>query len=107
MLGTAGLLGMVLLVAVSYSAATWAAGLFGTESHRALPRQFAHSIIPIAVGYVIAHYFTLLIFQGQHTLILASDPLSNGANLFGTAERAVNFGLVAPATIAAVQVLAV
>jgi hypothetical protein len=108
MLGTLGLLGMVLLVAVTYTAATWAAGFFGTESHRALPRQFAHSIIPIAVGYLVAHYFTLLVLEGQRTLILASDPLGTGADLFGTAERGVDARLAEqPTAVATTQVLAI
>ncbi len=104
---TLGLLAAILLPAAAYSIATWLAGVLGTTSHRALPRAFAHSVIPIAVGYLIAHYFSLLVFQGQHTLILASDPLVNGANLFGTAERAVDLSVASPETIATVQVAAV
>jgi hypothetical protein len=107
-MGMLGLLGMITLVAVTYSLATWAAGWLGTESHRALPRQFAHSIIPIAVGYLIAHYFTLFVLEGQHTIILASDPLGTGANLFGTAERGVNQSLAnAPGAVATTQVVAI
>jgi len=87
--------------------ATTLAGWWGTQTHRALPRAFAHSIVPIAVGYVIAHYFSLFIFQGQYTLNRVSDPLGNGANLFGTALHGVNYDLVAAAAIAMVQVCAV
>ncbi|MCX9190192.1 hypothetical protein C3Y87_01940 [Carbonactinospora thermoautotrophica] len=107
LLGTLGLTGTILLVMVTYTLGTWASGVFGHVPYRELPGLFAHSIVPIAVGYVVAHYFSLFIFEGQHTLILASDPLVNGSDWFGTAERGVNYRLVSPTTIAMVQVLGV
>ena len=66
-------------------------GGFGSER---LGRAFIHSLVPIALAYVAAHYFTLLLFQGQALAFLASDPLGNGANLFGTAESRVDYGLL-------------
>jgi hypothetical protein len=110
--GTLGLLGMVLAVALTYSLATWAAGLGGGAGgeggRRGVPRQFAHSVVPIAVGYLVAHYLTLLILEGQRTLILASDPLGTGANLFGTAERGVDQRIAnSPTLVATTQVLAI
>lgn len=105
--GTLGLAGTILIAGTLYATAVGAAGLLGELRRRGLPAAFAHSLIPIAVGYLVAHYFSLLVFEGQHTVILASDPLGTGANLFGTAERGVDFGLVSAATIAVVQVLAV
>lgn len=41
-------------------AATSTGGLAGSE-RRALPAAYAHALIPIAVGYVLAHYLTVLI----------------------------------------------
>jgi len=111
--GTLGLLGFVLLAIVTYSVATWLAGVLGRDpgtdggSRRGLPTAFAHSIIPIAAGYLVAHYFSLMVFEGQHALINASDPLVRGWNLFGTAERGVDFAAASPATIAVVQVIAI
>jgi len=111
--GTLGLLGFILLVLVTYSVATWLAGVLGRQGGleangwRGLPTAFAHSIIPIAAGYLVAHYFSLLVFEGQHALIFASDPLVRGWNLFGTAERGVDFTVVSVTTIAVVQVLAI
>ncbi|HXP28656.1 MAG TPA: fenitrothion hydrolase, partial [Solirubrobacteraceae bacterium] len=49
-----------------------------------LTRAFAHTLVPIAFAYVLAHYFSLLIWQSQAIVYLASDPLGNGANIFGT-----------------------
>lgn len=58
-----------------------------------LPNQFAHSIVPIIVGYIVAHYLTYFVEVGQLTLILASDPFSNGSNYLGTADLQVNYWL--------------
>ena len=44
-----------------------------------------HSLVPIAFAYVMAHYFTYLLFHGQAIIFLASDPLGDGSDLFGTA----------------------
>ena len=50
-----------------------------------LARAFAHTLAPIAFAYVLAHYFSLLLCQGQAVGYLISDPLGNGSDLFGTA----------------------
>ncbi len=66
-----------------------------------LPQRFAHSVIPIIVGYIGAHYLTYLFEMGQATLILASDPLSNGSNLLGTGDWRVNYWLTYQPTLLA------
>jgi hypothetical protein len=96
----AGLPGTVLLVAGTYVVATRLTGFLGTVRRSALPAAFAHSIVPIAVGYVAAHYASLLLFEGQRTIALASDPLGTGADLLGTAAAKVDFAIVTPAAIA-------
>ncbi|MEI8410759.1 MULTISPECIES: hypothetical protein [unclassified Kribbella] len=106
LLGTIALAGFVVFVLVTYSSATVLAGRMSSRS--ALPGMFAHSVVPIVLGYVVAHYFTLLVLEGQRTVILLSDPLSNGWNVFGTGLLGVNAGLTNhPAAIATVQVGAV
>ena len=52
----------------------------------ALPALFAHSVVPIIVGYMTAHYLSYLVEQGQTTLIQLSDPMVRGDNLLGTAN---------------------
>ena len=75
---------------------------------RALPRRFAHSVVPIVVGYVVAHYLSFLVVAGQTTLIRMSDPMSDGSNLFGTADLSVSYWLAGhPTLLANVKVLAV
>lgn len=110
-IGTLGLSATIGVVAVTYVAATRAAAILATPNAGTgpggLPQAFAHSLVPIAVGYTIAHYFSLLVFQGQAGYILASDPLFSGANLFGTAHWQINYTAVSPQTIALVQVAAI
>ncbi|HET9419859.1 MAG TPA: hypothetical protein VFO49_01895 [Nocardioides sp.] len=84
--------------------------LTGVEKVRRweLPNQFAHSIIPIVVGYLVAHYFRYAYEVGQATLIYASDPLGTGRNLFGTGDASVNYGLsYHPTLLANIKVAAV
>lgn len=104
---TVGLLAVIAVVAVSFVTATLLAGRIGQQDRRPVPGLLAHSVIPIIVGYVVAHYFALLLFEGQRAVILLSDPLGTGANLLGAAGAAVDYGLVGATTIALVQVIAV
>jgi hypothetical protein len=60
-------------------------------------------LVPIAFAYALAHYFSLLVFEGQSAIALASDPFGQGWDLFGTAGNAVNFTLVSTTVIAYVQ----
>lgn len=96
---------MVALVAVLYVGATALAGRSVGRSDG--PAQYAHTVIPIAAGYAIAHYFSLLALDGQLTYILASDPFQRGWDLFGTARNAVDYTAVSPRTISVVQVAAI
>jgi hypothetical protein len=74
----------------------------------ALPDVLAHSVIPIIVGYITAHYLTYLVEQGQSTIIQLSDPMVTGDNLLGTGSWSVNYWLsFHPSLLAVVQVLAV
>jgi hypothetical protein len=63
--------------------------------------------VPIAAGYAVAHYFSLLLLDGQTTWILASDPFDTGLDLFGTAGKVVDYTVVSPRTISVVQVVAI
>ena len=55
------------------------------------------SIVPIVLAYHIAHYLTALLVDGQYALVALSDPFALGWNLFGTADRMVEAGVVAGA----------
>jgi hypothetical protein len=62
--------------------------------------------VPIGFAYVLAHYFSLLIWQGQAIGYLASDPLGNGANIFGTSAYQIDYKIISYAAIWYVQVAA-
>jgi len=68
---------------------------------------FALSLVPVAVGYAIAHYIGMGVFEGQQLLIQISDPFDRGWNLFGTADEYVNYRLIGPTVIAVVQALGI
>ncbi len=71
-----------------------------------LTRAFAHTLVPIAFAYVLAHYFSLLLWQSQAMVYLISDPLGNGANLFGTSGYEIDYHIISYAAIWYVQVAA-
>jgi hypothetical protein len=73
-----------------------------------MPDLFAHSVVPIAVGYVVAHYFTLFVLEGQRTLVLLSDPLGTGADWLGIGGLAENRWIAdQPTLVASIQVSAI
>jgi hypothetical protein len=103
-------LGLVLCILLI--AAVYRVGIRGVQSVSdrydadMLTRTFAHTLVPIAFAYVLAHYFSLLLWQGQAVVFLASDPLGNGANLLGTAGYAIDYHVISYAAIWYVQVAA-
>jgi hypothetical protein len=80
-------------VGLIFAIGTMTTGVGHGTRRRDLPNLFAHSIVPIVVGYIFAHYLTYLVEYGQQTLIQASDPFGNGSNLLGTADLTVNYWL--------------
>ncbi|MGH9164440.1 MAG: hypothetical protein ACRDZW_02860 [Acidimicrobiales bacterium] len=102
---TAGLMWAIGTVTVAYVAAMRLAARLVDDrlSPEDLRAAFVHSLVPIALAYAVAHYFSLLVLEGQASLALASDPLGRGWDLFGTAGWVVNFNLVSPRTVAYVQ----
>jgi len=101
-----------LLVAIGVVSAFFRLGVRGMqtvgEGHTAseLAGRFAHTLIPIAFAYAVAHYFSLLAFQGQAAGALVSDPLGDGTNLFGTAKASIDYNLISSNGIWYVQVAA-
>jgi hypothetical protein len=105
---TCGLVAMIMIVLLSFAlAAAWMAR-YDTARPASYPRLMAGSVVPIVVGYAIAHYATLLIVEGQRTAINFSDPLGRGWNVFGSAEMGVNAAIFDhPRVIATIQLLAI
>ena len=90
--------GLLLFVGIIYG--LYRLGIAGARtvgggfSSKELAGAFVHSLVPIAFAYVAAHYLTLLLFQGQAIFYLASDPLGDGSNLFGTAHNSIDYGVI-------------
>jgi hypothetical protein len=89
-----------LAIGVAIAGGFYALGIEGARSvggdldSQRLRRAFVHSLVPIAMVYVAAHYLTFLLFEGQSILYLASDPFGEGWDLFGTASSAIDYGLL-------------
>jgi hypothetical protein len=105
--GVAGIIVAIALVAGAYRAAVAAAARLdrGRRYDGArLAALLAPSLVPIALAYVAAHYATLLLFQAQTLPALASDPLGRGWDLFGTAGIDIDYGLISSNTTWYMQV---
>ena len=90
-----GMLGAVLFISGFYRLGILGArSVGGGFSASRLASEFVHTLVPIAMAYVAAHYFTLLLYQGQAIIYLASDPLGDGSDIFGTADNQVEYGLI-------------
>lgn len=95
-IGTLGLLVFPLLFLLVYLLfARWMAWAAGEQLPTGTAaRLFVLSLVPIAIAYHLAHYFTYLLIQGQLMIRLVSDPLGLGWNLFGTARYRPDIGIV-------------
>ena len=97
-----------LLVGAILWLASIATGVGPEQPRRELPDQLAFSVIPIVIGYIVAHYLSYFVEIGTQTLIQFSDPMSNGSNLFGTGTLAVPYWLsYHPTFLATCKVIAV
>jgi hypothetical protein len=90
---TIGLIAVVAIVAGMYQL-----GVRGMRSAsrtklstEELGARFAHTLVPIALAYVVAHYFSALVTQGQAMFYLVSDPLGTGKDFFGTAQTTIDY----------------
>jgi hypothetical protein len=101
-----------LLLCIGLIVAVYRVGILGVRSVSVrydageLTCAFAHTLVPIAFAYVLAHYFSLLLWQGQAIGYLASDPLGDGSNLLGTAGYEIDYQVISYAAIWYVQVAA-
>ena len=96
-------IGMAAMVAVifgffilgGWTVRLMADGWHSTEARRRTYAQmFVHSLVPIAVAYMGAHFITLFLLEGQGIASLVSDPVGRGWDLFGTRGTGINFGLI-------------
>jgi hypothetical protein len=102
---------LFMALTLAFVAALYWAGIYGMHTVRAgertrrLGRLFAHAFIPIALAYLVAHYFSIVVFQEQAQFgFLLSDPLGDGSNYFGTAGGGIDYATIGTHTIWYVQV---
>jgi hypothetical protein len=109
--GTAGLIGLWLVFLAAYrlaclAAATMLGGGTGTSA-AALGQRYVWTLVPIAIGYNLAHNFSGLLVQGQNVIALLSDPFGWQWDLFGTAQRHADIGIVDARTTWYVAIVAI
>ena len=81
---TTGLLLFAGVVATTFWLAARATGGVTAEQRQRLPGLMAHSLVPILIGYVFAHYLNYLVERGQQTLLRLADPF--GRDWLGDAQ---------------------
>jgi hypothetical protein len=64
-------------------------------------------LLPIAIGYLVAHYLTYLLGDGQLIVVALSDPLQLGWDLFGTAFYEADYAWMSPLAVWTVMLLGV
>ena len=102
-LALGGMLAGVLIVAFAYWRAV-AVAEWTIRRGRSLLSDFLLSLVPVAVVYAAAHYWTYTIISGQYAIPLASDPFGYGWDLFGTVDYSPTIAPFSPNTIWYVQV---
>jgi hypothetical protein len=106
---TSGLVGIWAVFLLAYHGAAWAMGLAtrGRLARADHAVAFCFTLVPIAIGYNLAHNFSYVAVQSQAILALASDPFGRGWDLFGTATFKPDIGMVDAATTWTVAVSAI
>jgi hypothetical protein len=93
---TAGLIALWLIFLAAYLGISALMGRLGggRPGTVEVAQRFALTLVPIAIGYHVAHYLVFLLVQGQYIVPLLSDPFGYGWSLFGTGGYRVDIGLV-------------
>jgi hypothetical protein len=108
---TLGLIAAVAIVSVFFVSAARTTGSArvrsGVVRAAGLPGAFVHSLVPIAIGYAVAHYFSFAMFQGQEGVLLATDPFGRGWDLLGTSGTRIDYAFLGTGLIAGVQIGAI
>lgn len=104
LLSAVGLLWLLYLAACGWAARIARNPAMGAASVAA---SFAHTLVPIALAYAFAHYFTLVAFEGQLAVVAMSDPFGLGWDLFGTVDYRPNFTWISPTVVWWVQLGAI
>ncbi|MGJ6979479.1 hypothetical protein ACSDQ9_02950 [Aestuariimicrobium soli] len=88
--GTLGLLASVGVALLLYAVGARMVEERAQPGHTTLVNRLGVSLVPIAVGYTVAHYATYLVLEGQRVAVNLSDPLGRAQDWFGTATLGVD-----------------
>jgi hypothetical protein len=106
-IATVGLAWTVAMAGAVYVAATRVVGRARRTDDRVVADAYGPILVPLVVGYAVAHYFSLLVFESQNFLVQLSDPLGRGWDLLGTATNRVDYLVLGGRTLAWVEIGAI
>ena len=104
---TLGLLSTALIFFAVYLLFAWATARLGGGTLWDTAGGFVLTLVPIAIAYHLAHYFSYLLLAGQLVIPLASDPFGFGWNLFGTAAYRIDITVISARQVWYLATLAV
>jgi hypothetical protein len=97
---TIGMIVSVLAVTLLFAAGTGWIAKKTSKSRKATATDFAPTLVPIVLGYAIAHCALLLVDETQTFVFQLSDPAGQGWDLFGGAGSRPDLTVVGPTAIA-------
>lgn len=93
-----GLITTIVLLVFAFAVCVWTGVLIAnyssgdTISFRQSFTRLSAAILPIALAYHFAHFFTAFLVNSQYALAAATDPLQNGRDLLGLGRFYVTTG---------------
>ena len=105
-INTIGLLWTTTIVAVALLAAARAITRLTNTPVTGLADRLAMTLIPLALGCWVAHELPTFLIDIQNFISLASDPFSQGRDIFGTIDWLPNYTLLTPLQEGWVETLA-
>ena len=104
LVGSPGLLGETLLLGGFLVLLVW---LVLRVASRVGMAAMGAGLVPVATGYLVAHYLGYLLVEGQRIVVALSDPLQQGWDLLGTAAWEPRDDWLATSMLWTIQVAAV
>jgi hypothetical protein len=95
-INTVGLAWSVAIIAVAYLAATRVVAAIAKQGPADTARLFAPVLLPVGLGWSVAHYVSAFLLDVQNFYALLSDPLGRGWDVFGTIDYAINQQMLTP-----------
>lgn len=106
-INTFGLLWMIAIVSILYVGAAYAAAKLTGDDGLDAVQRYAHSLVPIALAYSIAHYVSYVLIEGQDLYRFISDPFGRNWDVFGTAGFVIDFSIISQDALGYVKLAAV